>query len=399
MLEFTRIPTVLSADEIIEKAFKRASRISSNSMGTGKPQEERLRMGETTRLRTAQNLTAAALENYVRRFPSFNNLHPFYQELIGLLVDMDRTRKALGAVDWAAKRVNQIGDETVAEMKPIRNNNEAVLDLRAKAYGRISSIVHQVDKDLKHLNAVREELKRLPTINPDVPTIVVAGYPNVGKSSLIRKVSSAEPEVAHYPFTTKGIVIGHFKHGRAQITHQIIDTPGLLDRAFEERNQIELQAILALKHLGDVILFLIDPSEHCGYTLEAQEKLLASAQASFPETPFIVVENKADLAVSDVPGRHRISTVTGEGIDALINEAVRVIYEKTRKENLALAGTNTTAGMPTGVKRVPTRAERDAAARRAEAAAQAPRHEEEEDDETPVRRPSRRPTRHDEEEG
>ena len=58
-------------------------------------------------------------------------------------------------------------------------------------------------------------------------------------------------EVNHYPFTTKQIHIGHFTQRRLQ--HQMVDTPGLLDRPMHERNSIELQAIAALEHIGSLV--------------------------------------------------------------------------------------------------------------------------------------------------
>ena len=56
--------------------------------------------------------------------------------------------------------------------------------------------------------------------------------------------------------------------------YQLVDTPGLLDRPMEERNQIEMQAIAALEHVGDLCLFLMDPSETGGTSMEEQTNLL-----------------------------------------------------------------------------------------------------------------------------
>ena len=78
-------------------------------------------------------------------------------------------------------------------------------------------------------------------------------------------------EVNHYPFTTKRIHLGHFTFRRLQ--YQMVDTPGLLDRPMEKRNDIEMQAISALENLGSLVLFLIDESEKCGTSIEEQHNL------------------------------------------------------------------------------------------------------------------------------
>ena len=69
--------------------------------------------------------------------------------------------------------------------------------------------------------------------------------------------------MAAYPFTTKGIDVGIHEAGHRR--YQVIDTPGLLDREIEDRNRIEMQAVTALKHLANAMLFILDPSETCGY--------------------------------------------------------------------------------------------------------------------------------------
>lgn len=310
---FSRIPTVRTADEIVDSAFRRASRITISHSDAF----QRLRATEIARVRSVQNSVSAALQTYVRRFPSFDGLPMFYQELVDILVDLDRTRKSLGAVDWAAKRVEEIGNEAAGQMKRGKFA-EQVLPVKSHAYGRIASVVKQIGKDLLFLDSVRRELRRLPVIEAEMPTIVVAGYPNVGKSSLVRRVSTGTPEVASYPFTTKGIVVGHFE--KSFLKHQIVDTPGLLDRELSARNPIELQAISALQHLADVIVFLIDPSEHCGYTMDAQRALLKQTRDTFPDTPFVIGASKADIAeAKPAPEADAtFSAETGEGVEELM---------------------------------------------------------------------------------
>jgi len=89
---------------------------------------------------------------------------------------------------------------------------------------RLADIVEQVDDHLLYINKSRNDLRDLPEINPDEPTIVVAGYPNVGKSSFVNNITNARGETASYPFTTKGIGVGHFE--RDHLRYQIVDTPG-----------------------------------------------------------------------------------------------------------------------------------------------------------------------------
>lgn len=62
---------------------------------------------------------------------------------------------------------------------------------------------------ISELLSLHLALRRIPEIDMSIPTLVLVGAPNVGKSSIVRIVSSGTPEVANYPFTTRGLSVGH----------------------------------------------------------------------------------------------------------------------------------------------------------------------------------------------
>lgn len=69
------------------------------------------------------------------------------------------------------------------------------------------------------LESVRQHIGRLPAIDPNTRTLVLAGFPNTGKSSFLRATSRADVDVQPYAFTTRSLFVGHadYKYLRFQI--------------------------------------------------------------------------------------------------------------------------------------------------------------------------------------
>lgn len=295
VFEAKKLPTVLTAEELLDKAFGRASKVGGRT-----PRERAL-----NKLATVSNILRDYFNKIIKSHPSYDNLPEFYREMIDLVVGIRRIKKALAALNWANEMTQKIINKAVREIKGGKN---PVQVLRS-AYGRISSIIEQIDDELRFLNELKKTLREIPALT-DEPTVVVAGYPNVGKSSFVAKVSTVKPEIASYPFTTKSIHVGYIELERDKRI-QVIDTPGLLDRPLEKRNEIEKKAILCLKHVANCILFIIDPT----MDLEPQMKLLEEIKENF-DVPVIVAYSKADLHDKrDLPA---FSSVTGEGIDDIL---------------------------------------------------------------------------------
>jgi len=120
----------------------------------------------------------------------------------------------------------------------------------------------------------------------------MCGLPNVGKSSFMNKITRGNVDVQPYAFTTKSLFVGHCDY--KYLRWQVIDTPGILDHSLEERNTIEMQAIIALAHLTCSVLYFCDPSEQCGYTVEQQCSLFRSIKPLFANKQLIIVVNKVD---------------------------------------------------------------------------------------------------------
>jgi nucleolar GTP-binding protein len=319
---FRTIPAILNAKQLLDQSIRSTKKIQIHD------RNKHYEIKKTVIARTETFITklTSCLESYVKKFPTLDKLPLFYQEIIDIKVDTNKLKKALGAVDWARKTILMVYSTQTSSLTKT-GNIEFLKQKQKEIYGRVSSIVKQVNKELLFLSNAQRILRTFPDIE-DIPTVVIAGYPNVGKSSLIRKLSAAKPEVAQYPFTTKQIYVGHMEktvHYQKK-KYQIIDTPGLLDRPFSERNDIEKQAIAALRHLADLIVFIFDPTGTSGYPMTEQMQMLEDIKKLFHDVPFIIVENKLDI--TDTGSLNlKISCTTGEGIEPLRREILSVLNQ------------------------------------------------------------------------
>jgi nucleolar GTP-binding protein len=319
----------MTAEEIIEFAHNRSTRISMKSSLRMK-RKERTRIREITRLQEFSKQIKTKITEAVAQFPSVDRLHPFYIEISEVLVGNDKLKQSLGAVFNCIPPIDNITDNHIQAIK-LADEFKQMKKSRRAAKGRISSILRATSKNIDFIIEAKKTLSRLPGIIPNSPTIVCAGFPNVGKSTLVKAVSTAEPEIAYYPFTTRKVIIGHLRVDNHSV--QIVDTPGILDRPMAKRNEIEREAIAALKYLAHVVIFMIDPSEACGWTFEEQLNLLTEVQKMFAVNPLLIVINKVDitppeklkLAREKLPDCHEIIAIEGVGVEKLMRDAVEEV--------------------------------------------------------------------------
>ncbi|WP_194840479.1 NOG1 family protein [Hyperthermus butylicus] len=335
---------VYTADEIVRIVGERYRRIRRSKPGLPGKIEFEIKRLEVVFNVAYSRLQAAA------KLPTTREMSEFHRVLVESFVGREydealrRIRRALKLVKnfWAEYRLLIASAESAVE----------AARLRKEGSGRILSVVRRLRKHLELVERVRRELLKTHVVAEGLPVVVVAGIPSAGKSTLVRRISTAEPEIASYPFTTKSIIVGKARH--QGMVFYVVDTPGILERPLELHNEIERKALAALKTLPDIVLVLLDPSPEKVQSLENQERLLRSIYEGIVkprEAGLIIAVNKVDASareevekaiemasslLRDVNQSVRcvnkpipISALHGQGVGELLDVVIECLKRKT----------------------------------------------------------------------
>lgn len=188
---------------------------------------------------------------------------------------------------------------------------------------------------------LRLELKLLADVG-------LVGYPNVGKSTLISRISAARPKIADYPFTTLQPNLGVVAVGEArnEVSFVVADIPGLIEGAHTGAGL----GTQFLRHIERtrLLVHLVDVSDASGRPdpvkdFEVIMGELASFGAGLESKPLIVAASKCDVANKTKLAKLKryakahdlelfpISAVTGEGIDKLMYGMAAKVEELRRE--------------------------------------------------------------------
>lgn len=299
---FKKIQTVPSASDFIDIVLTRTQRKTPTVIHPTYA-ISRIRAFYMRKVKFTQQTCQEKLSQIIDDFPRLDDLHPFYADLINILYDRDHYKLALGQVNTARALIDNIAKDYVRMIK-YGDSLYRCKQLKRAALGRMCTLLKKQKASLEYLEEVRKHLSRLPSIDPNTRTLLVTGFPNVGKSSFMNKVTRADVDVQPYAFTTKALYVGHLDY--KYLRWQVIDTPGILDHPLEDRNTIEMQAVTALAHLQASILFFMDISEQCGFTIEQQLSLFANIRPLFANKPLLLVANKIDqMRFEALPAHHQ----------------------------------------------------------------------------------------------
>ncbi|KAG9385773.1 Nucleolar GTP-binding protein 1 [Pyrenophora tritici-repentis] len=353
------IPAVPTSQEFLDIVLSRTQRRLPTQIRAGF-KISRIRAFYTRKVKYTSETFTERLSTTIEAFPRLADIHPFHRDLLNTLYDADHFRIALGQLSTAKSLIETVARDYVRLLKYGQSLFQCK-QLKRAALGRMATICKRLKDPLVYLEQVRQHLGRLPSIDPNTRTLVIAGFPNVGKSSFLKSISRADVEVQPYAFTTKSLYVGHFDY--KMLRFQAVDTPGILDHALEDMNTIEHQSICAIAHLRAHILYFMDLSEQCGYSVASQIALFNNIKPLFANKLISIVVNKIDLMRPDqldaetqeqLQGMLKsgevemleLSCNTLEGVMAVRNSVCDRLIAARNAEKLK-AGTNS-AGEPSG---------------------------------------------------
>lgn len=350
---FKAIPVVPNATDVVNIILSKTQRKTPTVTHPGY-KITRIRKFYMRKVKFTFSSIEEKLDSIIKAFPKLDDIHPFYGDLINILYDKDHYKMALGYLNTCKNICEKISNDYVKLLK-YADSLYRCKQLKVAALGRMATTLKKLNSSLNYLEEVRKHLGRLPSIDPNTRTLILTGFPNVGKSSFMNKITYAGSEVQPYPFTTQSLYAGHTYY--KNVKWQVIDTPGILDRPLEERNTIEMQAITALAHLDACILYFVDISEVCGYSIHDQVKLFTSIKPLFKNKPLVLILNKTDLKpyneidtadkllLESIAKQHntyliQMSNETGNGVADVKSAACEILCD------YRMANTGATKGKP-----------------------------------------------------
>jgi len=244
---------------------------------------------ELEKIRHLNQKVNVQLKKIIRSFPNIKKIDEIYLKLINTSeTKVKEIEDALQRLLWITNTIDELTQNTEFKIKKTRSD-QTIGFLMKKYLGRVNSYYRKNKSFFEILTKASKFMNSLPTFL-DLHTVSIAGFPNVGKSTLMKKMTGSDIEIQNYPFTTKGLMFGYLNHKNNKAI-QMIDTPGLLGRTKD--NAIEERANIAIQQYAKEIIFVVDLTEECGFSIEQQIKLLKKTTQL--NKPTIIYFSKKDL--------------------------------------------------------------------------------------------------------
>jgi len=226
--------------------------------------------------------------------PDYKDMNDYYLLMSKNIISEKDIEKYKNHYKKTIQIINQLSERYKRKLKKERKK-EVIKQLKQEYFGRVFSAIKRLDKTNEELLNIAKEFKNIPKPNKNLFTLVLAGIPNAGKTTVLTKITEADPEINSYEFTTKSLNFGYFKIRENVL--QVVDTPGIVHTDFNKMNVIEKKAVVAIKTLADVIVFIYNEK----LNEKLQHEIYLSIKENNKDKKMVIFENigKASLEYKD----------------------------------------------------------------------------------------------------